>query len=78
MYAIALHSVGKTSKSISILRKGRQLFPNDYNIAWGLVTILRDHGENEAALTEALDLRNYYPDDSRIISIIDFLEGTIQ
>ena len=78
VYAIALHSVGKTSKSISILRKGRQLFPNDYNISWGLVTILRDHGENEAALTEALDLRNYYPDDSRIISIIDFLEGKIQ
>ena len=75
VYGIALNSSGLAEEGLSVLRKARNDFPADYDIAWGLATMLRDSGDFNAARSLAREMLLQYPDDENFNALMRSLPG---
>jgi tetratricopeptide (TPR) repeat protein len=76
VYGIALNSSGLVEEGITILKKARNDFPEDYDIAWGLATMLRDNGDFNAARSLAREMLAQYPDDANFNALLRSLPST--
>lgn len=73
VYGVALHSLGQTDNAIDVLGKAREDFPENYEIAWGLATILRDNGDIAASRSVATDMLTRYPEDANFGALLQSL-----
>ena len=73
---IALNSMGETDRAIATLQKANTDFPGDFDIAWALVTMLRDNGDTAGArrVAEALAMRR--PGDPNIEALLRSLNAS--
>jgi Flp pilus assembly protein TadD len=62
VYGVALNSLGQTDKAIDVLTAAAESFPADFDIHWGLTTILRDTGRIEDARDVAAGMLQRYPE----------------
>ena len=70
---VALNSSGEHAEAIRVLRHARETHPTDFDIAWGLATMLRDRGDLADALAIAEELATRHPDNSTVIGLRDSL-----
>ncbi len=73
VYGIALNSLGLAEEAIDVLGNARNTFPEDYQIAWGLATMLRDSGDFEAARLLAGDMLARNPGDTNFTALLQSL-----
>jgi tetratricopeptide (TPR) repeat protein len=72
VYGVALHSTGQSDQAVDILTPAARRFPADFDIHWGLATILRDQGRREEARVIAAGMAERYPD---VESVRDLLQS---
>jgi len=70
VYGIALNSVGRMSDAIGALREAYVRFDGEYDIAFGLASLLRDGGDDAAALEVAYELARRHPQDQNVIALL--------
>jgi len=75
VYGIALNSSGLAEEGLAVLQKARNDFPADYDIAWGLATMLRDSGDFNTARSLAREMLLQYPDDENFNALMRSLQG---
>jgi tetratricopeptide (TPR) repeat protein len=63
VYGIALHSAGEVERARAVLDDAYRRHPGDRSLLTGLVTLSRDAGDLEAALTYAVALVELIPED---------------
>jgi tetratricopeptide (TPR) repeat protein len=63
VYGIALHSAGEVERARGVLGDAYRRHPGDRSLLTGLVTLSRDAGDLETALTYAVDLVELIPED---------------
>jgi len=73
VYAVALNSLGRPAEAIRMLDGAMLTFPGDFDIAWGLATILRDNGDITRAREVAEQLAQEHPDDQNVTALLDSL-----
>jgi Flp pilus assembly protein TadD len=73
---VALHSLGQLDAALQVLRQARQNFEQDFDIAWALVTILRDSGDMAAARSAADALLQQWPADPNVRALRISLDPT--
>lgn len=76
VYGIALNSAGLVEDGLAVLKRARSDFPEDYDIAWGLATMLRDNGDFNAARSLAREMLAQYPDDANFSALLRSLSAT--
>ncbi|HET9716085.1 MAG TPA: tetratricopeptide repeat protein [Pseudolabrys sp.] len=74
VYAVGLHSTGRVTDAIAVLKAGLERHPTDRDTLLALVTFNRDNGDVAAALTYAERLARLDPDDRRISELIASLK----
>ena len=75
VYGVALNSVGQPDEAIRVLRDARASHPTEFDIAWGLATMLRDRGDREAALEIAEELAGRHPENRNVAGFRDSLRN---
>lgn len=70
VYGIALNSTGRMSDAINVLRGAYGRFDGEYDIAFGLASLLRDGGDEAGALDVAYDLARRHPQDQNVIALL--------
>jgi len=73
VYAVALNSLGRAEEALDVLRDARQEFPEHFETGFALATIYRDVGERDAALAEAIRLREQHPDNRQAAALAEAL-----
>ena len=68
---IALNSTGAQDEAVKVLRAAREIYPTDFDISWGLATILRDRGDFTGAFEIADELARRYPDNTTVAGFRD-------
>ncbi len=63
---VALNSIGRGDEAIAVLEQARIDFPSDFDIAWGLATMLRDGGELEQARRLVDEMSGQFPDRGEV------------
>ena len=58
---------------IEVLEEAHRRFGRDFDIAWALVTMLRDRDDTERAREVAEILASYYPADANVASLLKSL-----
>ncbi|MGB5512602.1 MAG: tetratricopeptide repeat protein [Woeseiaceae bacterium] len=76
VYGVALSSLGLADDAISVLSEARNDFPENYEIAWGLATMLRDNGDLDGSRSLARDMLSLYPDDTNFSALLQSLPAT--
>lgn len=61
VHAVALNSLGNGDAAIAALRDAAAAFPADFDVHWGLATMLRDQGRADEARDVAIRLAERYP-----------------
>lgn len=61
VYGIALNSLGDPERAVDVLSGAAQRFPADFDIQWGLTTMLRDLGRHDEARVLAEEMVKRYP-----------------
>ena len=56
VYAIALNGAGRSGDAIALLKKARDRYPADVDILSALVTLSRDSGDGDAAISHVKQL----------------------
>ncbi len=72
VHAVALNSLGHPDDGIVAMRAASQTFPGDFDIGWGLATMLFAAGHYDQARSEGRRLQAQYPENR---SIAEFLAG---
>jgi Flp pilus assembly protein TadD len=70
VYAIALHSAGRTDDAMTILRDGLAKHPENRDILQALMSFSRDAGDMRSALDYAERLARMAPDDRDLVGLI--------
>ena len=70
VYGVALNSLGRADDAINAMRAARLTFPGDFDIGWGLVTMLYESGRTDEALSEGLRLQSEYPEKPDITEFL--------
>lgn len=73
VYGIALNSLGFAEDASEVLGKARKSFPEDYDIAWALATIIRDRGDIDTARSLAEEMLAQFPDDANFRALLQSL-----
>ena len=73
--AIAVHSAGRRSAALALLRSANQRHPNDLDILSALISISREAGDQRAALRYARKAAEILPDDQGVTRLVAELEG---
>ena len=68
---IALNSTGAQDEAIQVLREARRKYPTDFDISWGLATMLRDRGDFAGAFEIADELAELQPDNQTVAGFRD-------
>lgn len=71
---VALNSTGLTDEAISALADARERFPADFDIGWGLATILRDAGRIDESLDVADEMLQADPDNPNLNALMQSLD----
>ncbi|MEQ9563098.1 MAG: ammonia-forming cytochrome c nitrite reductase subunit c552, partial [Woeseiaceae bacterium] len=74
VYAIGLNSLGRSEQAIETLRQARADFPADFDIAWALVTLLRDQGRLGEARDVAFEMLGQYQQNEYVIALLESLQ----
>jgi tetratricopeptide (TPR) repeat protein len=74
VYAIGLNSLGRSEQAIDVLRDARNDFPADFDIAWALVTLLRDQGRLAEAREVAFEMLGQYRQNDNVIALLESLQ----
>lgn len=74
VYAIALNSIGAGASAMELLEASHKRHPADRDTLMALVSIARERGNFEAALTHARELAALYPTDMQLRLLILDLE----
>ncbi len=72
---VALHSLDEVDEALRVLRKARQQFAQDFDIAWALATMSRDSGDIRAAREVADELDRQWPDNANVRALRESLES---
>lgn len=75
VYAIGLHSLGKTKQALELLQSIHDRHPYNFDVAWALATINRDIGEIDRARDYARMLAIRHPDDDGVRELLRSLEN---
>jgi Flp pilus assembly protein TadD len=70
VWAVALHSAGRSSEAIAALREADKRHPHDLAILSALISMERDAGNTRAALGHARKLAEVLPDDQQLKAMI--------
>jgi tetratricopeptide (TPR) repeat protein len=70
---IALNSLGRPDQAIEVFEEAHRRFGRDFDIAWALVTMLRDRGDTERAREVAEMLASYRPADPNVAALLESL-----
>jgi Flp pilus assembly protein TadD len=73
VYAVALHSAGRSDEAMTILKTILVRRPNDRETLWALISFSRDTGDFRTALEYAEQLARLVPDDPRLGRLIEEL-----
>jgi tetratricopeptide (TPR) repeat protein len=76
VYAIGLHSTGRPSQAIAVLRAADARHPYDLDILSALIAMYRETGDVQAALNYARKVAEALPDDPAVKRLVTDLEGT--
>jgi len=76
VYAVGLHSAGKRSDALAVLREADSRHPYDLDILGALISMNREAGDVKAALRYARRIAEALPDDPGVKRLIADLEGT--
>jgi tetratricopeptide (TPR) repeat protein len=77
VYAVALHSAGRTSEAMTVLKDNLARHPGDSDTLQALVTFSRDAGDFAAALGYAEQLARMMPGDISLDALISNLRSQI-
>jgi Flp pilus assembly protein TadD len=77
VYAVALHSAGRGSEAMTVLKENRARHPGDRDTLQALVTFSRDAGDFAAALEYAEQLARMMPGDINLDALINNLRSQI-
>jgi Flp pilus assembly protein TadD len=77
VYAVALHSAGRGSEAMTVLKENRARHPGDRDTLQALVTFSRDAGDFAAALGYAEQLARMMPGDISLDALISNLRSQI-
>jgi len=75
VYAVGLHSSGKRNEAFAVLRAAAKRHPYDLEILSALISMLREAGDDKAALPYARTAAEALPDDQRVKALVAELEG---
>ena len=70
VYAIGLNSAGKQREALAVLKAADTRHPYDLDILSGLISMLREAGDNKAALVYARKAAEALPDNAEIKKLI--------
>jgi predicted CXXCH cytochrome family protein len=70
VWAVALHSAGRSSEALKALRTADKRHPYDVALLGTLVLIERETGDTKAALAHARKLAEALPDDPRVKALV--------
>ena len=70
VWAVALHSAGRSKEALAALREADKRHPYDLDILGALVSYERDSGDTAAALTHARKLAQALPDDPQVKALV--------
>jgi len=75
VYAVGLHSAGRRGEALAALRAADARHPYDLDILGALVSMLREAGDNKAALAYAKKVAEALPEDAGVKRLVTDLEG---
>jgi Flp pilus assembly protein TadD len=78
VYAVALHSAGRTNESIDVLKESFARHPDDRDTLLALVTFNRDAGDIGAALGYAEQLTRLAPNDRDLDRLVGDLRSRLK
>ena len=78
MYAVALHSAGRGSEAMSVLKQSVLRHPADRDTLLALVTFNRDAGDAATALGYAEQLARVAPGDTNLTALIEKLRSQLK
>lgn len=70
VYAVALDSLGRPGDAISAMKDASLAFPGDFDIGWGLTTMLYAAGRTDEAREEGLRMQVQYPENPDIAAFL--------
>ena len=73
VYAVALHSVGKTSEALDTLKRAHERQPSHSDLILTLATISRDDGDPESAIHYARKLLELAPGHPGALGLLNEL-----
>ncbi len=75
VYGIALHSTGESERALAVMKEAQGRHPYDRELLFGLATINRDVGALEAAVRNAAQLVELWPEDAEAVQLLQQLES---
>jgi predicted CXXCH cytochrome family protein len=72
---IALNSMERQQDALQILANAHRRFDGDFDIAMALATMLRDSGNQDAALAVAYTLARRHPEDQNVVALLRSLQA---
>jgi Flp pilus assembly protein TadD len=78
VYAVALHSAGRNSEAMKVLKDGSARHPANRDLLLALVTFSRDAGDVVSALEYAERLAGLAPDDRNLANFVEDLRRQIE
>jgi Flp pilus assembly protein TadD len=78
VYAVALHSAGRSEQAIAVLKENLARHPEDRDTLLALVTFSRDAGDLVAALEYAERLARLVPGDRDVANLVRSLQSQLQ
>jgi len=73
VYGVALHSAGRTTEALSVLKENTIRHPDDRDTLLALISFSREAGDMSAALSYAQQLARIAPSDPGVARLIDEL-----
>jgi len=73
VYGVALNSTGATDEAIRVLGLARDRFPEDFDIAWALITMYRDTGDRTVTERLLAELQEQFPGNARLAALAESL-----
>jgi len=70
VHAVALNSLGRPDDAIAAIRAASKMFPGDFDIGWGLATMLYAAGHYDQARDEGRRLQVQYPENRNITEFL--------
>ncbi len=78
VYAVALHTAGRTDEAMKVLKESLARHPNDRDTLLALVTFNRDGGDIGAALNYAEQLTRLAPNDRELNGLVENLRARLK